>query len=70
MADITKCKGIDCPVADDCYRFKAKDGHYQSYFSELNVGEVVDGKFKCNMYWGEKAEQIWNQLKDITDGKD
>jgi hypothetical protein len=22
------------------------------------------------MYWGDNAEAIWNQLKDITNGKD
>ncbi len=26
--------------------------------------------FTCDMYWGDNAEAIWNQLKDITNGKD
>jgi hypothetical protein len=28
---------------------------------------IKDGK--CDMYWGENAEFIWNQLNDITNGK-
>jgi hypothetical protein len=29
---------------------------------------IKDGK--CDMYWGENAERIWNQLKDIVKGKE
>ena len=29
MADITKCKGTNCPVATKCYRYTAKDGMMQ-----------------------------------------
>jgi hypothetical protein len=28
---------------------------------------VKDGK--CDMYWGENAEKVFNQLKDIVNGK-
>jgi hypothetical protein len=33
-------------------------------------GKTIDDKFTCEMYWGKNAEAIWNQLKDITNGKD
>ena len=70
MADITMCPGTDCPVKDKCYRFTANANEWgQSYF--MNVpGKIVDDKFTCDMYWGDNAEGIWNQLKDITNGKD
>ena len=69
MADITMCPGTDCPVKEKCYRFTAPKSEYmQSYFLDV-PGKTEDGKFTCDMYWGEKAESIWNQLKDITNGK-
>lgn len=69
MADITKCKGINCPVKDSCYRYTAKDSEYrQSYFVYNNVGYEDEGKFMCDMYLGENAESIFNQLKSITNG--
>ena len=61
MPDITMCLGIDCPQKEKCYRFTAKpDEYWQSYFID---SPIKDGK--CEMYWGENAESIWNQLKDI-----
>jgi hypothetical protein len=41
----------------------------QSYFFEA-PGKIEDDKFTCDMYWGENSQSIWNQLKDITNGKD
>ena len=70
MTDISMCSGKDCPVRDDCYRFTAIPTQYgQSYFMDV-PGKTINGKFTCEMYWGKNAEAIWNQLKDITDGKD
>lgn len=63
-ADITKCYGYDCPFKEKCYRFTAKNDEYQSYFLEPPIKEG-----KCDMYWGENAEFIWNQLNDIQNGK-
>lgn len=61
MADITKCRGDGCIVKEKCYRYTAKDSSYQSYFVEVPFREG-----KCDMYWGEKAEYIFKQLKKIT----
>ena len=64
MADITCCSGQGCDVKDKCYRFTApKTEFWQSYFCEP---PIKDGK--CDMYWGENAENVWNHLKDITNG--
>ena len=61
MPDITMCPGTDCPQREKCYRFTAKPSEYmQSYFMKA---PIKDGK--CDMYWGENAESIWNQLKEI-----
>jgi len=61
MPDITMCPGTNCPQRGKCYRFTARPSEYmQSYFMEA---PIKDGK--CDMYWGENAESIWNQLKEI-----
>lgn len=47
MADITKCKGTDCPLKEKCYRYKAKDSRYwQSYMIEV---PYKDGE--CEYFW-------------------
>lgn len=62
MSDITKCKGTDCPVKEQCYRYTAKANElWQSYFVEP---PIKDGK--CEMFWGENQEQIFKQLEDIV----
>jgi hypothetical protein len=63
--DITLCLGTDCPYKETCYRYTAKaNEYYQSYFTEP---PIKDGK--CDMYWGDNAEAIFNQLKDIVKPK-
>lgn len=62
MADICKCKGeigaIICPYKDKCFRYIAKADEYQTYFLEL---PLKDGK--CDHYWGENEEDIWNKTE-------
>jgi hypothetical protein len=65
MPDIAMCPGTDCPHKESCYRYTAKPNEYrQSYFS---VAPIKDGK--CDMYWGEKAEAILTEIKDIVKPK-
>jgi hypothetical protein len=55
------CPGTNCPQKEKCYRFTAKpDEYWQSYFIDP---PIKNGK--CDLYWGDNAESIWNQLKDI-----
>ena len=61
MADIDMCPGTDCPYKETCYRYTAKPNDYQWRFSNA---PIKDGK--CDMYWGDNAEIIFKQLKDIT----
>lgn len=69
MADITMCSGTDCPIKESCYRFTASASEYKQSYFFLPPGKLVDNKFTCEMYWGDNNEAIFNQLKDITDGK-
>jgi hypothetical protein len=62
--DIAKCLGTNCPYKETCYRYTAKPSDWQSYFS---VPPIKDGK--CDYYWGENSQNIWNQLKDIVKPK-
>ena len=65
MPDITMCSGEGCPFKEKCYRFTAKPSEYwQSYFIDPPIKDD-----KCDHYWGENAEQIWNQLNDIVKEK-
>jgi hypothetical protein len=63
--DITLCPGTNCPYKETCYRYTSEPSDWQSYFSEP---PIKDGK--CDMYWGDNAEAIFNQLKDIVKGKE
>jgi len=65
MADITMCRGDGCPLAKNCKRATARPNpHRQAYFTEV---PYVEGG--CDMYWGDKAEMIMKQLKEITNEK-
>jgi hypothetical protein len=65
MPDITMCPGTNCPQKENCYRFTATPSeYYQSWFTK---SPIKDGK--CDMYWGENAEAVWNELKDIVKPK-
>ena len=65
MSDITKCEGTDCPLKENCFRFTAIGNPiYQSWFSEAPIKDN-----ECEMFWGKQSESIFNQLKDITNGK-
>jgi hypothetical protein len=63
--DISKCSGKDCPLKENCYRFTVKsDDLHQSYFTEP---PIKDGK--CEMYWGDTSQRIFEQLKKILNNK-
>ena len=65
MSDITKCMGTDCPHKETCYRYTAPSGFRQSWFCEC----PLNSDSKCDMYWGENAQNVFTQLKDIVNGK-
>lgn len=47
--DITKCKGTNCPLREDCFRYTAKgDDSYQSYFVTPPYNKQTK---ECNLLW-------------------
>lgn len=63
MSDITKCHGFDCPVKEKCRRYTAlANEHWQSYFLDPPY-EKTDTSFSCDMFWGDNAEAVWQDLK-------
>jgi hypothetical protein len=64
MADYTMCKGGSCPFKEKCERFTSTaNEHRQAWFIDV---PYEDGK--CDMYWGENQESIYNQLIYIVSG--
>jgi len=65
MTNIIKCQGTGCPLKIFCKRYLTFDNNLeQSYFAKP---PFKDGS--CDMFWGEKQESVFNQLKDIVNGK-
>ena len=65
MADRTLCKGNNCPIKEQCKRYTLPHNPtYQSYFTE---SPIKDGK--CDMFWGDVADNIMEQLKEITNNE-
>ena len=58
--DIYKCKGTDCPLKENCYRFTCKPNHWQSWFI---ASPFKDNK--CDFYWKNNVTAIWKKLKNI-----
>ena len=68
MSDISKCPGNGCPVKEKCYRYTAKAGVWQTWFSKEPFKISKKGVFKCDMFWGLDAERLYNQIVDIVNG--
>jgi len=52
MTDISKCKGLNCPLKLKCYRYTAKaDEHWQSYLGRVPYDEKTES---CSRYWSNK----------------
>lgn len=54
MADITKCKGNNCPLKEFCYRFKVEDSTYQSYFVTEPYNEDAED---CEYFWEDTEKK-------------
>ncbi len=56
MPDISMCKGINCPLAFNCYRYTAKANlHRQSYFTETPWSEEDK---KCDYYLPDEKIKV------------
>jgi hypothetical protein len=67
MSDIAKCQDNKCPSRLMCYRFTAPASEFWQSYCNFNREEDANN---CNMFWGNKHENILNQLKDIVNGKE
>ena len=54
MPDISMCKSQTCPLKENCYRYTAKPGFWQSY-AEFEYVELPDGKVECDYFWDNKG---------------
>lgn len=45
MTDISKCDGAFCEKKEECYRYRAEVGHWQSY-----INPTIRGK-ACEYFW-------------------
>lgn len=50
MPDITMCKGENCTIKEECYRFTAKPSERQAYFVESPCTRKMGGT-ACDHYW-------------------
>jgi hypothetical protein len=63
--DKTLCKGNNCPMKEQCKRYTSTPNPlYQSYFRE---SPIKDGK--CDMFWGDVADEVMEQLNKIVRGE-
>jgi len=61
MADITMCRGDDCPLKNNCHRYTANASEYrQSYFVDP---PYVDDE--CDYFWGIENSTVMKSLNDI-----
>lgn len=64
MPDISMCFGDNCPLKNECYRFKADPSEYQSYFSypPFSIDFNMDGtqEIDCLYFWKIKPAQNEN----------
>ena len=75
MPDITMCSGLNCPLKETCYRFKAMKKVYgQAYFlsppyidSECEYYWKLD-KIVCNKIPFSNKGQDWLSIEDKNGG--
>ena len=55
-----KCMGTDCPLKETCRRYTDESNKIQNYLLD---SPYEDGK--CDLYWGDTQEYLFNFLKLI-----
>jgi hypothetical protein len=70
-SDITICPGGECPVKEHCVRFLTPaDEHLQAYFFKPPFKIDEEGRWECEMFWGQTNENVMKQLNDILNGNE
>lgn len=49
MTDISKCAGINCRAKEECYRYTAPIGQWQSWAEYWKLDKELDGS--CKEFW-------------------
>lgn len=57
MTDITKCANKNCKIKEQCWRYTAPDGHWQSY-ADFNSSKEIKDKNECKDFWRDKYINI------------
>jgi hypothetical protein len=65
MADITMCSGEGCQIKDKYYKYTAIEGIRQSIFAT----PPSEQEGTCEMFWGDNANYLYSQLKEIVKEK-
>ena len=68
--DIQYCEGKGCLLRDTCRRAKDKLPESNLVWFADEPFRIVDGKFHCDLYWGLNQQIIFDELKEITNGKE
>jgi hypothetical protein len=62
MPDISMCIGGTCSIKNTCYRFTAKPGHWQTYFSDPPMEPDGNCRYYMVVYPVQKEEVKENDL--------
>ncbi len=62
MADISMCEGTDCPLKENCYRYKATPCPiYQTYFVEVPYDHETND---CQYFWDRQPKPVSKKEED------
>lgn len=64
MTDICKCRGRDCELREQCFRFLAEDELMQSY---SDFDSHRDDPAVCNSFWEVLTKDELEMLQEVFD---
>ena len=60
-----KCRGGDCIIKQDCYRYTVEGRSGWTPCFEKPPYQFIDGQFECKFYYGDNADYIMDELNSI-----
>ena len=65
MADITMCKGTNCPMKYNCHRYTAYVNEYrQTFFAKVPYDKKENN---CAHYWNNEGRKKYNSNESISE---